>query len=78
MSSVYISPSFYACILNGLLLLLALFLLYSNYSEVKSFDLYKIMMLILIFSLAIGIHGLMHLGLEVYYKYNPLQYVLNK
>lgn len=66
-------PSLYAHVINGILLLVAFILLYKNYSYIKSMDKYKLILLVLLFSIATGVHGLSHLGLEKTYGYNPLQ-----
>lgn len=66
-------PSLYAHVINGILLLVAFILLYKNYSSIKSMDKYKLILLVLLFSIATGVHGLSHLGLEKTYGYNPLQ-----
>jgi hypothetical protein len=66
-------PSFYAHIINGILLLVAFIILVQNYRSIKDMDKYKLIILILLFSIATGIHGLSHLGLEKNYGYNPLQ-----
>ena len=68
-------PSLYAHILNGILLLSAVVLLFANYSQIKkhtSEDSYKTVLLVLLFSIGVGIHGISHLGLERIYNYNPL------
>jgi len=72
MYNIYFTPSFYAHIANGILLLLAIILLCQNYSKIKKVDPYKLVILVLLFSISIGIHGLSHLGLEKIYNYNPL------
>lgn len=69
---MYNIPSFYAHIINGLLLLFACIVLYKNYAKINSLEPYKIIILTLLFSISIGIHGLSHLGLEKIYNYNPL------
>jgi hypothetical protein len=69
---LYFSPSLYAHIINAILLLTAVILLFSNYSKIKNIEPYKKIMLILLFSIVIGIHGLSHLGLESVYGYNPM------
>ena len=74
MNKIYFMPSFYAHIINGLLLFAALILLYNNYSKIRNLDPYSLIILTLLFSIGIGIHGLSHLGLENVYKYNPLGY----
>jgi len=77
MGTIYIVPSFYAHVINGILMLIAIILLYRNYSSVKRLEPYKQIMLVLLFSMAIGIHGLTHLGLETVYGYNPMRTFLN-
>lgn len=72
MNYIYYIPSFYAHIFNGFFLLLAFIILTKNYSKLKNLEPYKLIILTLIFSISIGIHGLSHLGLENYYKYNPI------
>ena len=68
----FYAPSFYAHIINGLLMLAAFVLLYKNYSKISNLEPYKLIVLTLIFSICVGVHGLSHLGLETIYNYNPL------
>ena len=68
-------PSFYAHVLNGILLLVAIILIFKNYSSIKKIDNYKIIIMILLFSIASGVHSISHLSLEKGYDYNPLQIV---
>jgi hypothetical protein len=75
MGNIYNVPSFYAHVINGILMLIAIILLYRNYSSVKRLEPYKQILLVLLFSMAIGIHGLTHLGLETVYGYNPMRTV---
>lgn len=70
--NMLLKPSLYAHVLNGLLLLFS-FILLVQYSNNKSENYYKNLIIYLLFSIAIGIHGLSHFGLEVIYNYNPLQ-----
>ena len=65
-------PSVYAHILNGALLLLAIYLVFLNFSSVKRLDAFRLISLTLAFSAAVGVHGLSHLGLERAYSYNPI------
>jgi hypothetical protein len=73
MTNIYLNPSFYAHITNGIFLLISLILLYFNFSKIIKLDSYKLITLTLLFSGVIGIHGLSHLGLEFIYGYNPLK-----
>jgi len=77
MYNVYLVPSFYAHIMNGLLLLISIIILYKNYTKIKVLEPYKLLILALVFSIAIGIHGLSHLGLENNYHYNPMNLIKN-
>jgi hypothetical protein len=54
------------------LMLIAFGLLYKNYSKIINLEPYKLIVLTLIFSLCVGVHGLTHLGLETIYNYNPM------
>ena len=69
---IYFSPSLYAHVINAFLLLTAVILLFSNYSKIKSIEPYNKIVLVVLFSIMIGVHGLSHLGLESTYGYNPM------
>lgn len=71
MINMYVAPSFYAHIINGVLMLMAFILLYKNYSKVSNLEPYKMIVLTLLFSICVGVHGLSHLGLESTYNFNP-------
>ena len=44
-----------------------------NYNSIINYKPYQIILLSLVFSIAVGVHGLSHLGLEKVYNYNPLE-----
>jgi hypothetical protein len=44
-----------------------------NKEDLKKLDTYHILILIMLFSVVIGVHGLLHLGIEFVYKWNPLE-----
>jgi len=71
---MYQVPSVYAHILNGLLLFAGVVYLIIS----RARDSYQILMLILLFSMAVGIHGISHMGLEYVYGYNPLSVIYTK
>jgi hypothetical protein len=60
-------------VINGTTLLVAFILLVTNYSKIRNVEPYKLVLLTLLFSLATGVHGLSHMGLEHIYHYNPIQ-----
>ena len=68
-----IPPSMYAHIMNGILVFAAVLIAYMNFSVLRRLDTYKLIMIFLVFSIAIGIHGMSHLGLEKVYGFNPLR-----
>ena len=55
-----------------ILLLAAIIVFIKNYKKLVSLESYKFIKLVLILSIAAGVHGLSHLGLESVYNYNPL------
>ena len=71
---MFFIPSYYAHILNGGLLLLALIVIIYNFSKIRKLGTYQLIIFLFIFSIAVGIHGISHLGLEKTYNYNPIQY----
>jgi hypothetical protein len=66
------TPSMYAHTLSGIVLAAGILYLMAYNAKIMSKDPYQIVVLILLFSIAISIHGLSHLGLETVYNYNPL------
>ena len=70
MNNVFMNPSLYAHMLNGLLLLVSVIVIYKNYRKIIKLDYYKLLILILLVSLVVGVHGLSHLGLEYIYGLN--------
>ena len=70
---MYYATSFYAHALTAFLLFVGFLFLITHFSKIKKIDSYKKIILILLFSIAIGIHGISHLGLETVYNYNPMR-----
>ena len=70
-----IAPSMMAHALNGLLMFAAVLVAYMNYRVLWRVDPYKKVLILLVFSVAIGIHGISHLGLEKGYGFNPLKII---
>jgi len=66
------NTSFYAHILNGLFLFIAILIIILNFGVFKRIDLVKACIVSLLLSIAVGVHGLSHLGLESVYGYNSL------
>ena len=68
---MYFKPSVAAHAIHGILALLAIVFLLAFSSKLQSLDAYRVLVLILLFSVTIGIHGISHLGLERTYGYSP-------
>ena len=68
------TPSFYAHVLNAMLALAAVMLLVKHYRTLRP---YEIIVIVLLFSIVVGVHGLSHLGLETAYGFNPLNSMIN-
>jgi len=70
------APSFYAYVINSVFLLVAIVYAFMHSSKLRALDSHHTLFLILLFGIAIGVHGLSHLGLETNYGFNPLRFLL--
>jgi len=73
---LFLSLSFYAHLANIMFVVLALFFVVSNYSYLLNMTPEKKIYLVLLFSIAAGVHGLSHIGLESVYSYNPMSFII--
>ena len=64
-------PSIMAHMLNGLLLFTAVVYVLFNFQKTQSLDTYNTLVVILLFSISMGVHVLSHLVLEKEYNYVP-------
>ena len=72
------APSVYSHILSGIVLGASVIYLMLHGSNILTREPYRIGVLILLFSIALGIHGISHVVLEAVYGYNPLLLVTGK
>jgi len=70
-----IAPSLSSLFITGLLLLLIIIIIVINLREISNFPLTKKLILLLLITITIGVHGLIHLGVEVNYKFNPYKWL---
>ena len=75
LSDYLIAPSLNALFVTGLILLTIIILLFKNYSSVMRLNYYQKIMLLSSLSIAVGSHGLMHLGVEERYNFNPYNWL---
>lgn len=67
-----LAPSFFSQIINGVLILVFLYILFTHYKTFLQIDFTKQLQIIGTLAIAFGVHGSLHLGLEQNYGYNPL------
>lgn len=72
MTMLMLIPSFYAHVLNSLLMFAAVIVILLNFDKIRKLDAYALAKLFFMASITIGVHGLSHQGLERIYNYNPL------
>ncbi len=63
-------PSYISQGISGILIFLALIQLYKDNTSMTTFN---SVILLLLFSIAIAVHGIMHFMAEVKYNFNPLE-----
>jgi hypothetical protein len=68
------SPSFNTLIVTGFLMLFILILIVNNFRLFMRLDFYRKINLLALLTIAVGVHGLIHLGLEVNYGFNPFNW----
>ncbi len=73
---VFLSLSFYSHLIHIIFVVLALFFVVSNYSYLQKMIPEKKINTLLLFSIAVGVHGLSHIGLESVYNYNPISFIV--
>jgi hypothetical protein len=66
-----LAPSFNSLLVTGILLLSILVIFLGNFRRFINLEFYKKMSLLSLLVIAIGVHGLIHMGLEVNYGFNP-------
>lgn len=62
-------PSYLSLVFTGIMILYILFILFLDKNNHDP----NFVITLILFSILIGIHGILHLGLEKNYGYNPLE-----
>ena len=70
-------PSLIAHFFGALVLLVAILIFVNNYKRIVSKGPYSMLILLLLTSAVITLHGLSHLGLESAYGFNPLKWLVS-
>ena len=75
LSDYLIAPSLNSLFVTGLILLFILVIIIKNFKEISKFTTYQKLSLLCILTIAIGSHGLVHLGVEKQYGFNPYKWI---
>jgi hypothetical protein len=75
LSNILIAPSLNSLFVTGLLLLSIFFIFLSNFQQFKRLDFYHKLTVLSLITIAIGAHGLIHLGVESVYGFNPYRWI---
>jgi hypothetical protein len=67
------TPSFITLIVTGFIILFIILMLLFSKESFTNLTYYNKLVLLSLFAIVIGVHGLLHLGMEIQYKYNPLK-----
>jgi hypothetical protein len=67
-----IAPSFFSLVFTGILVLSIFVLFLTNLKSIINLNYYKKIKILSLITIAIGIHGIIHLGVENIYGFNPL------
>jgi hypothetical protein len=70
-----IAPSLNALFVTGLILLSIIILMVKNYSSFMRLNYYQKVILLSSLSIAFATHGLVHLGVEQRYNFNPYNWL---
>ena len=66
-----LAPSFNSLFITGLLVLTILIIVISNFKQFVRLDYYRKITMLSLIAITVGVHGLIHLGVEVNYGFNP-------
>lgn len=75
-ASILTKPSYYALAITGLIAFFVLIIILRNFSQFKNQTNEKLIITLSLIGILIGIHGLLHLGLETVYNFNPMEILL--
>lgn len=75
LKDILIAPSVNSLLVTGILLLAIFFIFIMNFNRIMRLDFYRKIILLSTLTIAIGIHGLIHLGVEDEYGLNPYNWI---
>jgi hypothetical protein len=75
LSNILIAPSLNSLFFTGFFILSILIIFFSNIKKFSMLDFYHKLTILSLITIAIGTHGLIHLGVEREYGFNPYKWV---
>ena len=75
LSNTVVAPSVNSLFVTGFILLAIFITIFNNYKLIMNLNYYQKIMLLSTLTIAIGIHGLIHLGVEREYNLNPYNWI---
>jgi hypothetical protein len=74
LANYLVAPSFNALFITGFLLIMVFMILILNFNAFRKLNYYQQILFLALLTNAFGIHGLLHLGLEKQYNFNPYKW----
>lgn len=74
LSNILIAPSVNTLFLTAILLLSIFVIFISNFRQFNGLDFYRKISILALITVAVGTHGLIHLGAETFYNFNPYRW----
>ena len=75
LSNLLVAPSLNSLFVTGTLLIIILVIFVTNYKGFFSLNNYHKLIVLTLITIAVGIHGLIHLGVETHYGFNPYKWM---
>lgn len=75
LDKIFVAPSLNSLFITGFLLLYILYLLVTQFKQFIRLDFFKKITLLTLLVGAVGVHGLIHIGVEDSYDFNPYKWI---
>ena len=75
LSNILIAPSLSSLFVTGFFLLYIFYLLVKHFKQFVNLDFYRKTTLLALLVGAVGVHGLIHIGVEDSYNFNPYKWI---
>lgn len=74
LADIFIAPSINSLFFTGLLLLAIFVIFIRNFNKIYNLNYYEQLILLSSLTIATGMHGMVHLGAETNYGFNPYKW----